>query len=98
MRAAGTDGADRAHAGMMHVITRAITTRHHFDPDTRIERIEEGDRFLLSSDGLTDVLSEEEVARVLAATPEPEVASKALVEKAYAAGSTDNITAVVVTT
>jgi serine/threonine protein phosphatase PrpC len=50
--------------------------------------------FLLCSDGLSEVLPDDEVLAHLAV--EPAVAAPALVEAAYAAGSRDNISAVVV--
>jgi serine/threonine protein phosphatase PrpC len=56
--------------------------------------IEPGDVFLLCSDGLSEVLTPEAIAGMLAAPAE--AACRALVDAAYAAGSRDNISAVVV--
>jgi serine/threonine protein phosphatase PrpC len=51
--------------------------------------------FLLCSDGLTRMASEEEIGRVLATEP-PRRAADALVALALARGAPDNVTAVVV--
>jgi PPM family protein phosphatase len=51
-----------------------------------------GDRFLLCSDGLTDLVPNEAIRSILA-TPEPDAACRRLVERALEAGGTDNITA-----
>ena len=53
------------------------------------------DRFLLCSDGLTDLVSEKEIAEVLALA-DPGVSVQKLVSLALAAGGRDNITVLVV--
>ena len=63
-------------------------------PDVRIERVLPGDRFLLCSDGLSDVLDDDSLAWLLTRT---EGVAEALVDEAYERGSSDNITALVVT-
>ncbi|MFN4261310.1 MAG: Stp1/IreP family PP2C-type Ser/Thr phosphatase [Gemmataceae bacterium] len=56
----------------------------------------DGDRVLLCSDGLTNMLSEEEINQLLHTEAEPEQACRRLVQRANEAGGRDNITAVVV--
>lgn len=55
----------------------------------------EGDRWLLCSDGVTDYLSEGEVAGVLTSPASPAASARRLVELSIAAGTRDNVTAVV---
>ena len=56
---------------------------------------EPGDLFLLCSDGLTDMLSKNEIAEtIVAAERDPEAAARALVAAANAQGGEDNITVV----
>jgi serine/threonine protein phosphatase PrpC len=55
-----------------------------------------GDRFLLCSDGLTGMLSEDGIALVLGTTPDPQDAADRLVALANEAGGDDNITVIVV--
>ena len=53
------------------------------------------DRVLLCSDGVTGMLSDDEINLVLHAAAEPEEACRQLVTRANEAGGRDNITAVV---
>jgi serine/threonine protein phosphatase PrpC len=91
--AAGASPAEREAFPYRHVVTRALGTSAA-EPSLRVEAIAPGDVFLLCSDGLSEVLPDDEVLAHLAV--EPAVAAPALVEAAYAAGSRDNISAVVV--
>jgi serine/threonine protein phosphatase PrpC len=79
-----------------HLITRCIAAQGPAHADVRVDDAQRGDVYLLCSDGLTDVLSDAEIAQTLTANEAPEEASRALVEWAYRRGGTDNITAVVV--
>ena len=79
-----------------NIITRALGQQESGDPDYWLLPPEPGERFLLCSDGLSGELEPEEIARVLAAAPEPAVAAKNLLEAALFAGGRDNITVVVV--
>ena len=54
-----------------------------------------GDQWLLSSDGLTDYVLEDEVLRVLETAPTPDAAADSLLAAALAADSRDNITVAV---
>lgn len=65
-------------------------------PDVRTVAIQEGDRLLLCTDGLTGMLPSEVIAALLAKRPTPQTACDALVGAANAAGGEDNITAVVI--
>jgi protein phosphatase len=56
--------------------------------------IRAGDRLLLCSDGLTDLVADDRIARVLALR-EPGAAASVLVQSALAAGGRDNVTCVV---
>jgi PPM family protein phosphatase len=76
-----------------HVITRALGMPDP-EPDIRTAPVLAGDVFLLCSDGLYEPLEPASMAALLA-TP-PERACHQLVDAAYAAGSRDNISAVVV--
>jgi PPM family protein phosphatase len=76
-----------------HVVTRALGT-HVGEPDIQCVALFAGDVFLLCTDGLSEVLAPDAIAPLLAR--EPEAACRALVDAAYAAGSRDNISAIVV--
>ncbi len=79
-----------------HAVTRAlgVTGVHH--PDVRTEDLRSSDVFLLSSDGLTNSVGDDELFRILSALP-ASLAPRALITRALELGARDNITAVVVT-
>lgn len=80
-----------------NLITRALGAEEEVEVDTAALPVEEGDRFLLCSDGLTDMVSEERVAAILGQHPaEPETPARRLVSAALNAGGVDNVTIVIV--
>ncbi|WP_198264507.1 PP2C family protein-serine/threonine phosphatase [sulfur-oxidizing endosymbiont of Gigantopelta aegis] len=66
------------------------------NPDVNTLSIWSGEKILLCSDGLTDMLSEQEIAQILIDNPKPDKACQILIESANAAGGKDNVTAVIV--
>lgn len=77
------------------VITRALGTDPDVDVDTFSVRAEEGDLFLLCSDGLTDMVSEESILEVVERNRKDiDGALRALVKEANRGGGQDNITVV----
>jgi len=77
-----------------NVITRAVGNRDYVEVDTGLVAIDEGDRFLLCSDGLHGYLREEEIA-VLTFLGAEEAVGR-LIELANDRGGKDNITAILV--
>ncbi|MBA3333047.1 MAG: Stp1/IreP family PP2C-type Ser/Thr phosphatase [Actinobacteria bacterium] len=76
-------------------ITKAVGTEPSVDADVFTRDTLPGDLFLLCSDGLSDMLSEEEIASAIeGADRDPEAAGDALVAAANARGGEDNITVV----
>ena len=76
-------------------ITRAVGTESAIEVDVFRVPAELGDLILLCSDGLTDMLSEDEIAAALVeAGRDPEAAADRLVAAANARGGEDNITVV----
>ena len=65
-------------------------------PEVRRLEIESGDRFLLASDGLTGVVSDEDIAEWVRRHDDPQVCCDELVQKALDQGSKDNVTCIVV--
>jgi PPM family protein phosphatase len=64
-------------------------------PRLRTLRARPGDRLLLCSDGITDYLTDAEVATMLERGGDPTSAACRIVDAALSAGSRDNVTAVV---
>jgi PPM family protein phosphatase len=80
-----------------NLITRALGADEEVDVDTAILPIEAGDRILLCSDGLSDMVSETGISEILADSPDdPEKAARVLLSAALDAGGNDNITIVIV--
>ena len=77
------------------VITRAIGTEPDVDVDTFTVDALPGDLFLLCSDGLTDMISDEEIlGLVRSGESDLDAAVRGLVEAANTSGGGDNITVV----
>jgi protein phosphatase len=77
------------------VITRALGTDAEVEVDTLTVGVVPGDLVLLCSDGLSAMLRDEDIARVLESTDgAPREAAEALVSAANQAGGEDNITVV----
>lgn len=86
------DAAER----MRHTITNAIGGGHPgVKADIVRAALESGDRLLLCTDGLTDMLTNSEIAAALAEHAQPEAACGRLVALANERGGRDNITAVI---
>jgi protein phosphatase len=58
--------------------------------------LQPGDRLLLCSDGLSGMITDEEILAISHSQPDPAAACKALIEAAKRAGGHDNITAIIV--
>ncbi|HWD86081.1 MAG TPA: Stp1/IreP family PP2C-type Ser/Thr phosphatase [Solirubrobacteraceae bacterium] len=76
------------------IITRALGVDPEVDVDTRTYGARAGDVVLLCSDGLTSMISEKQVAAILAQEPDLDRAAERLIAEANAAGGRDNITVV----
>ena len=75
------------------IITRALGPEPDVEVDVQTVPAQPGDVFLLCSDGLTTMLDDERIARILAGATSMTAAVRALVDEANRAGGRDNITA-----
>jgi serine/threonine protein phosphatase PrpC len=75
------------------IITRALGPEPDVEVDVQTVPAQTGDVFLLCSDGLTTMLGDERIARVLSGATSMGAAVRALVDEANRAGGRDNITA-----
>ncbi len=83
--------------GIDHLITRAVGAEEQVNADITPFSVEPGDSYLVCSDGVTSMLSDEEIQHVLGSMASPVQAGKVLVENAKAAGGNDNITLILFT-
>lgn len=82
--------------GPMRLLTRSVGTFPHVQVEAGEDDVRLGDRFLLCSDGLTDVVPDVTLARILSAADDPASATRQLALAALDAGGPDNVTALVV--
>ena len=77
------------------LIMRALQGSTDVDPDLAMHDALRGDRYLLCSDGLTDVVGDEAVHQILSTLPDAEDAVNQLIALAIRNGGPDNITCIV---
>ncbi len=77
-----------------HIVTQAIGGGR-LEFGILREALVAGDRFLLCSDGLTNMVCDAEIAREIAAAP-PRIAAERLQDRVLARGAVDNFTVVIV--
>ncbi|NLC68027.1 MAG: Stp1/IreP family PP2C-type Ser/Thr phosphatase [Clostridiaceae bacterium] len=79
-----------------HVITRALGCFEKAEVDIFTCDVCEDDIFLLCTDGLTNMLSDDEIKSIVIDNEEPQAACSELVKAANANGGNDNITVIVI--
>jgi PPM family protein phosphatase len=77
------------------LIMRALQGSTDADPDLAMHDAVLGDRYLLCSDGLTDVVGDEAVHHIMSTVPDAEDAVNQLIALAIRNGGPDNITCIV---
>jgi protein phosphatase len=79
-----------------HVVTETVGGRRG-GPKVEIEHVQlwSGDRIVLCTNGLTDVVTDEQIADVLALRRTPDEDCRRLIDRALAAGAPDNVTVIV---
>lgn len=83
------------HHPQRSVITRAMGNDVAMVPDLYEIDVEDGDRLLLCSDGLTGMLFDKDIVKIMKENPDPQQCASALVDAAIDAGGLDNVTVIV---
>jgi protein phosphatase len=78
-----------------HVLTNALGGHRGVRAEMHKLHLADGDRLLLCTDGLTDLVEDEAIAEILRLRPRAEEACGALVDVALERGGKDNVTVVV---
>ena len=78
-----------------NVITRSVGYEREVRPDILERQIEPGEIYLICSDGLSGLVTDEKISQILCHNP-PEKMAKACVEQALANGGDDNVTVLIV--
>src|SRR5262249_17706874 len=89
-----TEEEAKAHP-LKNVVARALGGRSSVSPDLQELNFSPGDVFIFCSDGLTTMLSDEEIRDAVASEEDPQKLCNLLVEMANDKGGVDNITVVV---
>jgi len=77
------------------LLTRGLGVHDEVEPDTGICALRPGDRLLLCTDGLTDMVNERRIAQLLGMPVRAEEVAGSLVEAAISAGGRDNVSVIV---
>lgn len=78
-----------------NIIVRALGLSPSVDVDAATDKPQVGDRYLLCTDGLTDLVNDARIGGQLERSGDPDTIAAGLIELALAAGGLDNVTAVV---
>ena len=78
---------------MKNVLTQAVGAIDKISVDAANFYVESGDTFLLCTDGLTNMVSDDSIKKILQSAPNP---ADALIDAALAGGGRDNISVIVV--
>nr|SFZ88174.1 Protein serine/threonine phosphatase PrpC, regulation of stationary phase [Loigolactobacillus rennini] len=81
------------HHPKKNIITRTLGVSGQADADVVVRRSQHGDYILLCSDGLTNMVTDEQIRSILVSPKSLAKKCQALVDQANAAGGKDNITA-----
>jgi PPM family protein phosphatase len=79
-----------------HGLTEALGVTDEVETELLVRPRATDECLLLCSDGLTDMVDDEEILEILAAAPNPQQACHSLVEAANVKGGTDNISVILV--
>jgi PPM family protein phosphatase len=79
-----------------NVVTRALGMDASVRATARSHRMFAGDKYLICSDGLTDVLADDDIQVILSTPDRPESIGRSLVQAALGANAADNIAVVVI--
>jgi serine/threonine protein phosphatase PrpC len=79
---------------LRHVLTRNLGSAIHLEAEVFEIEPSSNDRFVLCSDGLTDLVSDDEIQQMVVAEDDPEVLCQNFIDKALTRGAHDNATVV----
>ena len=87
---------EAAHHPQRNIITQSIGQKDELQPDFGMVTVEAGDFIVINSDGLTNMISGDEIRDIVTSDLSVEEKAKTLVRFANNAGGLDNITVVLI--
>jgi PPM family protein phosphatase len=81
---------------MRHALTNVVGTRPRTDVHVVETELKAGDRILMTTDGVHEVVDDGRLEQLISQNQLPEAIANAIVKTALARGSRDNLTAVVI--
>jgi protein phosphatase len=81
---------------LQNVLTRALGPHHDIEIDAAEHMLQPGDTLILCTDGVTRMVSDEEIASTLLTTPGAQAAADRIIELANENGGVDNSTVIIV--
>lgn len=91
------DQQDAETSNLRNVLLQAVGISEELDIFQKVLPSEPGDTFLLCSDGLTGMLTDNQISTILGNNDLPQQSCEQLIAAALVAGGKDNVTAVLVT-
>lgn len=88
--------SDASAFGRSNVITRAVGVHDRLALDLYSGPIADGDQFLLCSDGLTNMIDDQEIAELMMTEPSLDAAADRLLEITLQRGAKDNVSLVLI--
>jgi serine/threonine protein phosphatase PrpC len=86
---------EAAESDMRHILTRALGTAPDVEVDMDELTVSEGDKFVLCSDGLSELVLEDEIQFTVLSNNTPGIACDQLIKMANERGGGDNVTVIV---
>jgi len=86
---------EAARSDMRNILSRALGIASEVDVDVEELTVSEGDQFVVCSDGLSELISEDEILSEVQSTKRPDLACNELVNLANQRGGEDNVTVIV---
>ncbi len=80
---------------LKNIITRSVGYQEDVEIETLVKTVEKGDRFVLCSDGLSNLVDENEILEVAGGASGTEDAAQRLIDLANQRGGDDNITLII---
>jgi serine/threonine protein phosphatase PrpC len=79
-----------------NVVTRSLGSKEEVEPALLVEPLQEGDVYLVCSDGLWGSVPDDKIKSIVRSTNDIEAACQLLIDAANEAGGPDNITSVII--